>query len=117
MDLLETSLIGSWHAHIYFDAASRDAAWRLRDTIAERLAGLLELGRFHEKPVGPHPQWSYQLAFPPEHFARIVGWLTLNRGALDVFVHPNTGDALVDHRDRAIWLGRSYTLNLQALDG
>jgi hypothetical protein len=21
-------------------------------------------GRFHEKPVGPHPMWSYQLAFP-----------------------------------------------------
>ena len=46
----------------------------------------------------------------------VVGWLTLNRGALDVFVHPNTGDALADHRDRALWLGRSHTLNLAALD-
>ena len=47
----------------------------------------------------------------------VVGWLVLNRGGLDVFVHPNTGDALVDHRDRAVWLGRSYALNLAALAG
>jgi DOPA 4,5-dioxygenase len=30
-------------------------------------------------------------------------------------VHPNTGDALRDHRDSALWLGRSHTLNLAAL--
>lgn len=52
-----------------------------------------------------------------QQFATVVAWLTLNRGALDVLMHPNTGDALVDHRDRALWLGRSYTLNLMALDG
>jgi aromatic ring-cleaving dioxygenase len=117
MNLLQTSLIGSWHAHVYFDAASRDAAWSLRETIVAELAGLMEMGRFHERPVGPHPMWSYQLAFPAGHFAQVVGWLALNHGALDVFVHPNTGDALRDHRDSALWLGRSYQLHLAALDG
>ena len=34
---------------------------------------------------------------------------------LDVFVHPNTDDELRDHRDCAIWLGSSHTLNLGAL--
>ena len=72
-------------------------------------------GRFHEKPVGPHPMWSYQLAFPPASFPYVVGWLALNHGALDVFVHPNTGDELRDHRDCALWLGKSYALNLAAL--
>lgn len=47
--------------------------------------------------------------------AHVVGWLTLNHGALDVFVHPHTGDQLRDHRDGAPWLGRSDTLNLAAL--
>jgi len=61
------------------------------------------------------PDGGYQLASGPAQFAHVVGWLTLNRIGLDVFVHPNTGDALVDHRDRALWLGRSYTLNLAAL--
>jgi len=112
---LDPSVIESWHAHVYFDASSRDAALALRATIEAELAGRIELGRFHEKPVGPHPMWSYQLAFPAAGFAHVVGWLALNHGALDVFVHPNTGEELRDHRDRALWLGRSYALDLSVL--
>lgn len=62
---LQTSAVASWHAHVYFDAASRDAAHALRERIAARFAGQMELGRFHERPVGPHPQWSYQIASRP----------------------------------------------------
>ena len=109
------SLIASWHAHVYFDASTRDAAWSLRETIVVELAGLIEMGRFHERPVGPHPMWSYQLAFAPDGFSAVVAWLALNHGSLDVFMHPNTGDDLSDHRDRALWLGRSHVLNLAAL--
>jgi aromatic ring-cleaving dioxygenase len=115
MNTLSPQQIQSWHAHVYFDGASRDAAWALREVIASELAGRIEMGRFHEKPVGPHPMWSYQLAFAPAHFSHVVGWLALNHGALDVFVHPNTGDELRDHRDSALWLGRSHALHLSAL--
>ena len=68
----------------------------------------------HQHPVGPHPQWSYQVAFESGHFAEIVAWLTLNHGVLDVFLHPNTGNALRDHRDAAVWIGQSHVLNLKA---
>ena len=54
---LRISCITSWHAHVYFDAPSRDAAWAFRQVIAAQLGALLELGRFHERPVGPHPRW------------------------------------------------------------
>ncbi|MFN0184195.1 MAG: DOPA 4,5-dioxygenase family protein [Aquabacterium sp.] len=115
MSLLPPEHIQSWHAHVYFGAASRDAAWQLRETIVAALAGHMEMGRFHERPVGPHPMWSYQLAIAAPDFAHVVGWLVLNHGALDVFIHPNTGDELRDHRDGALWLGRSHTLDLGAL--
>lgn len=115
MSSRDPNLINSWHAHVYFDAASRDAAWALRQTIATALDGQMQLGRFHRKPVGPHPKCSYQLAIAPASFAQVLGWLTLNHGGLDVFVHPDTGDDLADHRDGALWLGRSHTLNLAAL--
>jgi len=117
MTYIETTNIHSWHAHIYFDAATRDVAWAFREVVGARFEGRAQMGRFHERPVGPHPQWSYQLEFAPAEFADIVGWLALNHGVLDVFVHPNTDDELRDHRDCAIWLGRSFTLNLAALDG
>ena len=115
MQSLNPSVIESWRAHVYFDASSRDAALALRETIETEMAGRVDLGRFHERPVGPHPMWSYQLAFAPVRFADVMGWLALNHGGLDVFIHPNTGDELRDHRDCALWLGRSHVLNLAAL--
>src|SRR5258705_12959849 len=109
--------IKNWHAHIYFDAATRDAAWALRETIEARFRGMLEIGRFHERPVGPHPMWSFQLAIGRERFAEVFEWLTLNHGELDVFVHPNTGDDLRDHRDAAAWIGHSHALILSVFSG
>ena len=113
----DVTAISSWHAHVYFDAEMRDAAREFRDAIAAHFGDTVAMGRFHERPVGPHPQWSYQIGFGPAQFAQVVGWLALNHGALDVFVHPNTGDALRDHRDSALWLGRSYELDLRAVGG
>ena len=112
---LDVSRIASWHAHVYFDAVSRDAAWAFRADVTARFGATVELGRFHERDVGPHPRWSYQIAFAPDRFADVVSWLALNHGTLDVFVYPNTDDELRDHRDCAIWLGRSYALRLDAL--
>lgn len=113
----DTSVIASWHAHVYFDAESRDAAKAFREIIAAHFGERVSLGRFHERPVGPHPQWSFQIAFAPAEFADVAGWLTLNHGTLDVFMHPNTGDQLRDHRDCAVWIGRSYMLDLRAVGG
>ncbi len=102
--------IKDWHAHVYFDAATRDAAWALREKIEKSFT--INMGRFHEKPVGPHPMFSYQVAFENEQFGPLIAWLTLNHGDLIVFIHPNTGHDLEDHRDRAVWIGRSVPLVL-----
>ena len=114
---LDVSRIQDWHAHVYFDAASRNAAWKFREAVSEAFGERIVMGRFHEREVGPHPRWSYQILFGPAEFSDVIGWLTLNHGALDVFVHPNTGDELRDHRDSAMWLGRSHRLKLEVLGG
>ena len=114
---LDVSQITSWHAHVYFDATSRDAAREFGEVVTAQFGNRIVMGRFHERPVGPHPRWSYQIAFAPAEFSDVVGWLVLNHGALDVFVHPNTGNELRDHRDSAIWLGRSHQLDLRAVGG
>lgn len=107
---MNTTAITHWHAHVYFDEHNVEQATKLCENAASALS--VEQGRVHRKPIGPHPQWSCQLAFDPVHLADVVTWLTLNRAGLTVFVHPNTGNDLVDHRDRAVWLGDSDTLNL-----
>lgn len=108
--------IDSYHAHVYFDARTRDAAWALRQRLPSVFPGA-EIGRFHERPVGPHPRWSFQIAFAPDLFDRVVPWLMLHREGLTVFLHPNTGDAYTDHADRAVWMGELLPLNLEALRG
>lgn len=109
--------IADWHAHVYFDAASRDAALALRAGLDAAFGARVALGRVHDRPVGPHPCWSYQIAFAPDVLGGLVAWLALHHGALDVLLHPNTGDALRDHRDRALWFGHSHDLALQAVGG
>jgi DOPA 4,5-dioxygenase len=107
------STITGYHAHVYFDAADRERAHALC-TEAGRTFGL-SVGRMHDKPVGPHPRGSCQLAFGPERFDEVVPWLIVNRGGLTVFAHAETGDTMKDHTEHVVWLGPSETLNLAAL--
>ncbi len=105
--------ITGYHAHVYYDSRTRPLAEQLREALAGRFT--VQLGRWHDQPIGPHPSGSYQIAFEPALFAELVPWLALNRQGLTVFVHPETGDALADHGAHVIWLGDSQKLNLSAL--
>lgn len=106
------SAITSYHAHIYFDAARREDARQLCERAGQIFR--VTVGRLHDKPVGPHPRGSCQLAFEPEVFGEVVPWLMANRSGLTVLAHANTGDNLKDHTEHVIWLGSSETLNLAA---
>ena len=105
--------IAGYHAHVYYDADRKADAAAVRDAL--EAAYPVRMGRWHDRPVGPHPCWSYQIAFAPEQFAQVVPWLALNRRGLIVLIHPETGDHLADHTDHAIWLGDRQELYLDAL--
>ena len=107
------SAITHYHAHIYFDAATRTQAQRLVET-ADKLFQV-KVGRMHEKPVGPHPRGSCQLEFGTDQFATLVPWLVQNRNGLTVFAHAETGDEVKDHTEHVIWLGASEPLDLSKL--
>jgi len=107
------SAIAEYHAHVYFDAATREQADKLCKAAGETFG--VKVGRMHDEPVGPHPRGSCQLTIPTGQFAEVIPWLILNRRALTVFAHAQTGSALKDHTDHVIWLGPSETLKLSAL--
>ena len=106
--------IQDYHAHVYFDADSRGSAKDLRKEIEAKFD--VTMGRWHEEEVGPHPKWSYQVKFEPQQFAELVPWLMLNRRDLTIFLHPNTGNDLEDHRDRSTWMGAILPLKLDIFD-
>jgi DOPA 4,5-dioxygenase len=106
--------ISDYHAHIYYRSSSRGTAAHVRRALAERFE--VVIGRWHDRPVGPHPEPMFQAAFPVTEFPRLVPWLMLHRAGLIVLIHPNTGDPLADHRDHGMWLGDRLPLDLAALD-
>ena len=106
--------IKGYHAHVYYDASTMEQARQLCEEAA-KLFGV-SMGRMHQKPVGPHPDWSCQLAFGPEVVGVVLPWLALYRHGLVVFLHPLTGDELADHRDHAIWMGAIRPLDLSIFE-
>jgi DOPA 4,5-dioxygenase len=87
---------------------------RLREQIADRFS--VQLGRVHDRLVGPHARPMYQVAFSTETFATFVPWLMLNRQGLTVLVHPNTDQPRRDHLVHALWLGEILPiLNVHSL--
>jgi aromatic ring-cleaving dioxygenase len=112
--LADPAGIRDYHAHVYYiDAATRAVAAELRDELAKRFA--CTLGRWHDKPVGPHPVSMFQVAFPVAEFPRLVPWLTLNHRGLSILIHPETGDDPVDHTEHALWLGAKLPLDIDKL--
>jgi aromatic ring-cleaving dioxygenase len=109
----DPALIEGYHAHVYFDPMTRPIAERLREAIGAGFA--VQLGRWHDQPVGPHPQSMYQVAFAVAEFPSLVPWLMLNRLDLTILVHPLTGDDYEDHSRFALWLGAVLPLRLEVL--
>lgn len=107
-----TEAIG-YHAHVYFDPATRPVAEQLRETIAGKFA--VELGGFSDDPRGPHPISQFNVIFQPSEFQSVVPWLMFNRQGLDVLVHPLTDDMFDDHTIHALWLGTPVALKVEML--
>ena len=108
------NLYERYHAHVYFDESTQQQAQAL--CIEAWRHCHVGLGRFHRRPVGPHPAWSCQLSFDSDEFDRIVPWLDQHRGGLDILVHPLTGDALAEHTEQASWLGDEVDLKVEVFE-
>ena len=111
---LPPAAIASYHAHVYYEPATRKSAAAVRTDLIARFP--VRLGRWRDKPVGPHPVPMFQVAFEPALFADFVPWLMLNRRGHSVLVHPNTGDDLGDHRDYPLWLGERLALDFSVFE-
>jgi aromatic ring-cleaving dioxygenase len=109
----QATRLDGYHAHVYYDAATRPAAERLAAAIGDKFR--VEFGGFRDGPVGPHPIANLQVIFAAAEFAKIVPWLMLNRDGLDVLIHPLTDDSVDDHSRYALWLGTPVALKLETL--
>jgi len=110
MTIVDIDAIRDFHAHVYYDAGSFEQARSLCLQIGDEFE--VAVGHMHQQNVGPHPRWSCQLTIPTDKFSTVIPWLALNRNGLTIFIHPDTGDHLADHRDRAMWMVELLELDL-----
>lgn len=108
-----------FHAHIYYSAAERTVAARLRDRLraavpGEPLAAIKFVGELRDGKVGPHTVSQFEIHFD----ARVLPVVEpeLVRSGLRVLIHPLTLDDLADHTRLGRWIGEPVELDLSVLD-
>src|SRR5262249_60355523 len=75
----------------------------------------VEIEAFRDTPRGPHPSANVLVIFKPDQFAHVVPYLMMHRDGLDVLIHPLTEDAVEDHTNFAMWLGKPVALKNDTL--
>jgi DOPA 4,5-dioxygenase len=109
--------ITSYHVHLYYDGSNKQHAANLRREIEKRFGKQVLIGRWRDKaPQGPHPVSHFQVDFPTHLFNILVPFLALNRGDLNILLHPNTGNGYEDHTQNVMWIGPSVSLSKIWLD-
>lgn len=107
-----------YHAHVYYDEASRPLAEALRQRLRQRLgdapADLRYVGELRDRPVGPHPMPQFELHFDRSALDTVRPLLA--QSGLRVLVHPLTLDDLADHTTLAEWIGEPLALDCTVLD-
>ena len=111
----DIAAIEDYHAHIYYDPATKDRAALLRQWVEQRFPGQMRMGSWHDQPVGPHVQAMYQIAFPPDLLPGLVPFLMLNRMGLPILLHPQSGRPRDDHTLNAVWMGEMLPVKTEVL--
>ena len=105
-----------YHSHLYFDDKSEALAASIYSE-ARQLDWVVEVGRFHPRPIGPHPCRQFQIRVTLDKLEEITAWFEARRNGLSVLIHPEIEDDYLAHTDLATWLGRPWPLKLAGLKG
>lgn len=116
-------IIPSYHLHIYFDHETQYLAEAMMEEfkdLNEELSDsfssdMIRVGKMHLKPVGPHSKPMFQVAISHFVFEPSLNYLMRNRQGLSVLIHPETGNAVKDHTEHAMWMGAILPLDLSKL--
>lgn len=118
MDLApyEQEEVKEFHFHVYYYHTSPESlksATEMREKLLKLVdAGFFKVvvGQMHNEPYKPHITAQFQVWSPREHFSRLFSWFALHRGDHPVLIHPLTVKEIIDHNERAAWMGTPIPL-------
>ncbi|BDU39739.1 DOPA 4,5-dioxygenase family protein [Vibrio nigripulchritudo] len=94
-----------FHAHVYFALNNVQGARDFHAQIRRERSDVTAIFPLVERLVGPHKMPMFELHFE-DNSKGIIEWLDENRGKMPVLIHPVSHEHLLDHTERAIWLGQ-----------
>jgi DOPA 4,5-dioxygenase len=103
-----------YHAHVYW-RNSQQKQIALDLILRLKLMGC-DVGRVHDKPIGPHTLPMYQVTYDSAIQERVEQFLDQNRQDLSILLHESINDDVRDHTEGARWLGQPLLLDLIWLD-
>ncbi|EJK2113348.1 DOPA 4,5-dioxygenase [Vibrio navarrensis] len=93
-----------FHAHVYYPLNRRSDAAELHEKIRRERKDVLQIFPLVERLVGPHKMPMFELHFR-DNQKGLIEWLDTQRGGFSVLIHPVSEEELLDHTERAQWLG------------
>ncbi len=108
-----------YHAHVYFEAATRAEAMALNQQLREAVASggsprLLFVGSLKDGKAGPHPIPQFEIHFTRDALADVRA--VIKTSGFRGLIHPLTDDDLADHTSLAEWIGAPVVMDLTTLD-
>ena len=113
--MFDANAVQEFHAHVYYEAATRESAVALRTKIEGMAGGRLKVYTLSDGPRGPHVTPMFGVDIPKLDLPDLLAFLMIHHGAHAVLIHPVTDDEVKDHTHHALWLGVAQPLNLAAL--
>ena len=104
-----------FHAHIYFDANSRESAAALQASMIADLPASVQVSRLVDRPIGPHPLPMFEADFARDEYPIVRAYLESHRRSHTVLIHQVSEDEVWDHTEGAEWLGEPLKLDIQFL--
>jgi aromatic ring-cleaving dioxygenase len=108
-----------WHAHIYYEAATRARAMAANQQLREAMAAgrsprVLFVGSLKDGKAGPHPVPQFEIHFTRDALADVRAFIEAS--GFTALIHPLTDDDLADHTTLAEWIGTPLEMDLSTLD-
>ncbi|HAS8155840.1 DOPA 4,5-dioxygenase family protein [Vibrio vulnificus] len=94
-----------FHAHVYYPLIRRQDALKIHQQIRNERHDVTAIFPLVDRLVGPHKMPMFELHFHDNQHG-LIEWLDAHRGDLSVLIHPVSDEHLLDHTERAHWLGK-----------
>jgi len=117
-----SDVIYGYHFHTYYfqdNRHSKEDVQKFRDLVHKEITtgslGTCSMNHLNLEPIGPHPIGSFETCCNVTSLGPGVSFFMKNHGKFSILLHPLTKSEVLDHSERAFWMGQKLLLDFSHL--